>query len=126
MLSQYQKNRLENIQKKCLKTIYGTNKTYKELLEEAELQTLEERRKKLIGKFAIKAAANPQFEHWFPKNKNRSSQRSGNIYQELHAKSDRLYYSPLYTMRRMLNNTENQKRHTNPNYTDLSSLFNVP
>ena len=56
MLAQYQKNRLESIQKKCLKTIYGAYKTYEELLEEAEIQTLEERRTKQIGKFAIKAA----------------------------------------------------------------------
>ena len=52
MLAQYQKNRLENIQKRCLKSIFGFNKTYQALLEEAEIETLEDRRFNAIKKFA--------------------------------------------------------------------------
>ena len=89
------------------------------------MQTLEDRREHAIKKFAEKAAASPQFTHWFPKNQNRSSQRLGKLYEEKHAKSDRLYYSPLYTMRRVLNNNE-EKRTSDTKYIDLSNLFNEP
>lgn len=122
MLAQYQKNRIENIQKRCLRSIFGFDKTYAELLEEANLDTLEERR---IKKFAEKSSKNPQFAHWFPKNYNRTSQRSGKIYEECFAKSDRLYFSPLYTMRRILNDSPNT-RTNNPQVFDLSHLFNLP
>ena len=125
MLAQYQKNRLENIQKKCLRSIFGFNKTYQELLEEAEIETLEDRRYKAIKKFAEKTSKNPQFSHWFPKNCNRTSQRSGKTYEELFAKSDRLYFSPLFTMRRILNESPNTRTNATEIY-DLSHLFNQP
>ena len=44
MLSKYQSIKLENLQKRCLRAIYGYNKTYEELLQESNLKTLEERR----------------------------------------------------------------------------------
>ena len=125
MLAQYQKNRLESVQKKCLKAIYGFDLTYEELLEKAELETLEVRRKKAIMKFAEKTSRNPQFAHWFPRNENRTSKRAGKLYEEMYAKSDRLYFSPLYTMRRMLNNSPSN-RTSEPDYCDLSHLFNAP
>ena len=51
-----QQLRLENLQKRCLRTIYGYEKGYDELLIEADLKTLEERREKALLKFARKTA----------------------------------------------------------------------
>ena len=70
---------------------------------------LEERRQKAIEKFAQKTVKNPQFSHWFPTNKNRSSQRTGKTYEEKLARSDRLYNSPLFKMRRILNDLEKEQ-----------------
>ena len=126
MLTKYQSNRLENIQKKCLRSIYGFDLDYEQLLQIAELQTLEERRELAQRKFALKASKNPQFAHWFPLNKNRTSVRNPKMYEEQHASSDRLYNSPLFKMRRILNDTPSQERFNTPNYIDLSHLFNEP
>ena len=123
MITRYDSNRLENIQKKCLRSIYGYGTKYEDLLDLANLETLEERRTKAVTKFAQKALKNEQFSHWFPLNTNRSG-RHGKIYEEKFAKSDRLYRSPLYTMRRILNETPSIDRTNNPELVDLSHLFN--
>ena len=47
-------------------------------------------------------------------------------YKESFAKTDRLYNSPIFTMRRALNNTPYHDRFNNPNYVNLDSLFNDP
>ena len=124
MITKYDKNRLENIQKKCLRTIYGYGLSYEELLEKSNIETLENRRQKALRKFANKAANNPQFMHWFPLNKNRTG-RHRKVYEELFARSDRLYRSPLFTMRRLLNDTPTHDRNCNPNILDLSHMFNL-
>ena len=126
MITKYDSNRIENIQKHCLRSILGFDKRYEDLLEESGLQTLEARRHNALKKFADKTSRNPQFSEWFQLNPNRSSQRSGKLYQEHHARSERLYNSPLYAMRRILNNTHNESRANNPIYQDLSHLFNLP
>ena len=54
MLAKYQSTRLENLQKCCLRAIYGYEKTYTELLQESELKSLEERRDIAVLKFAKK------------------------------------------------------------------------
>ena len=89
------------------------------------LETLEKRREKALLKFAQKASSNPQFMDWFPRNNNRSSQRTGKEFEEKFARSDRLYNSPLFAMRRALNNTPTSDRTSNPNFEDLSHLFNA-
>ena len=126
MITQYQRNRLKNVQKSCLRNIFGFDKSYSDLLEEADLKTLEERRANALRRFAEKASTNSQFSHWFPLNQNRASQRSDKKYQELHAKSNRLYNSPLFEMRRILNNSAKEARGALPDLNDLSDLFNEP
>ena len=76
MLTKYEKNQLERMQKKGLRSIYGPNKTYEQLLELSGLERLEARREKALMKFALKTTKNPQFEHLFPLNKNRTIQRN--------------------------------------------------
>ena len=124
MISKYDINRLENIQKKCLRTIFGYGLSYEDLLKKSKLETLEERRQKALLKFANKAADNPRFMHWFPLNRNRTG-RHGKQYEEMFAQSDRLCRSPLFTMRRLLNDTPSHDRNCNPKFLDLSHMFNV-
>ena len=76
-------------------------------------------------KFAQKSSKNPQFSDWFPLNYNRSSLRNPKKFKEKYAKSDRLYNSPLYTMRRYLNETPERERTYDLNIQDLSYLFNA-
>ena len=110
MITQYERNRLESIKKNYLRSIFGFGKLYEDLLSESNLETLEERRQKKLRKSAEKTSRSKQFAHWFPLNENRFSQRTSNKYKELFAKSDRLYNSPLFEMRRVLNNTEKESR----------------
>ena len=53
MLAKYEKNRLENVQKNCLRCIFSFDKNYEELLAVSGLSSLEERRqislKKVCG-----------------------------------------------------------------------------
>ena len=102
MLAKYQSTRLENLQKRSLRVIYGYEKTYEQLLEESDLKTLEERREIALLKFASKTEKT-QFEHWFPRNENKQSERNSKPFREYQARSEHLYRSPLYTMRRLLN-----------------------
>ena len=126
MIPQYIKNTLENVQKKCLRSIYGAKLSYKELLETSGLETLDQRRENALLKFAKKAAQNPQFANWFPKNTNRSSNRIGKEFEEVHARTDRLYFSPIYVMRRRLNASPDEDRLARADFSDLSSIFNSP
>ena len=59
LLTKYQSNDLENIQKRCLKCLYGYDKSYTELLSLSGLSTLEERRNTALVKFAEKTLAIP-------------------------------------------------------------------
>ena len=58
---------LERVQKRCLKMICGYKNTYEELLQIAELQSLEDRRQKVFEKFANKTVGNTKYS-WFPPN----------------------------------------------------------
>ena len=95
-LPAYLSNMLENVQKKCLRSIFGQKLSYTELLSESGLDTLEKRRNTALTKFAQKASNNPQFLHWFPKTSNRSSQRVGKPFHESFARTDRLLQPSLH------------------------------
>ena len=59
MLTKFQSNQLENIQKRCLRCMFGWDKSYADLLVESGLQTLSARREAAIRTFAEKALENP-------------------------------------------------------------------
>ena len=126
MLTKYQSNRLENVQKRCLKMMFGYDKNYSELLQLSGLQTLESRRALALVKFASNAAKNENYRHLFPLNVSERFTRKPKKFVEKFAKTDRLHNSPLYAMRRALNNTPYHDRFNSPNYVDLSCLFNDP
>ena len=54
MITKYDSNRIENIQKHCLRSILGFDKRYEDLLEESDLQTLEARRQSALKKLLKK------------------------------------------------------------------------
>ena len=107
MLTRYQSNRIENVQKRCLRCMFGWNKPYAELLEESGLPTLKARRETAIRKFAEKALDNPVYQHWFQPNPSQrmDSQRNSKPLHEKLARTSRLYNSPVYYMTRLLNGT---------------------
>ena len=102
-LTQTQSSALERLQAQALKTIYGYEFSYRQLLEMTGLQTLEERRKSRDVKFAWKAAASTRFRSWFPLQPISRATRRPLTYREDFAKTKRLNNSPLYHMRRLLN-----------------------
>ena len=107
MLTQELANNIEQLQLRAMKIVYGSCVSYRTVLQMTELETLETRRNNAIKKFAIKTAANPRFSNkWFPKNDNvRYNVRCPKQYLELPCKSARLYNSPIFHMRRLLNNS---------------------
>ena len=109
------------MQKRVLKLIYGYDKTYQQLLEEAGLTSLEERRQKNLLKFAQKTLKNSKYsDRWFPKRELQRVNRHTAPYLEEKASGDRLYKSPIFTMRRLLNGNFDQAD------LDLTGLFNNP
>ena len=129
MLSKSQSNRLEQVQKRCLRIIFGFKDSYEDLLSKAGLESLKDRRQKAVLKFASKTSKNPNYEHLFPtSNQPRSSQRIGKKFSEFFAKTQRLYNSPLFTMRRLMNQSPNAGAASfdPPTEINLTHLFNEP
>ena len=106
--------------------MYSYEKSYGTLLQESGLESLKERREKQFRKFAEKASENPVYQHLFPKNLPSLNTRNPRLFQEKFARTDRLYKSPLYAMRRLLNKTPDSDRFNSPNLIDLSHVFNDP
>ena len=106
MLTQEQKKMIERLQLRVMKIIYGLTVSYRTVLEATGLQTLEERRCEIVRKFAEKTSNNERFrEKWFPKNHDTNHlTRFPKVYREENCRTNRLYNSPIYTMRRILNN----------------------
>ena len=105
MLTDEQDQELERLQAQALKCIYGYKDSYATMREKAGVTTHRARRIMLCDKFANKALCNPRFESWFPLRNARSGRRKEE-YQELQARTDRLFNSPLYYYRRRLNGKE--------------------
>ena len=105
MLTGEQVNRLEKMQEKCLKIIYGHELCYEKLLEKSGLDTLQVRRKTLCVNFAKKCADYARFASWFPPHSYNCDMvlRSRPTFQENLATTNRRYNSPVYYLRRLLN-----------------------
>ena len=120
MLNKGQSNLLEKMQKRCLRAIYGYDHDYETLLSLSGLQTLAKRREIAFKKFTSKTVKNQKYEHWFPMRPIARITRSTSIYLEETAVGNRLYNSPIFSMRRLLNNTKSHE------IVDMSGLFNNP
>ena len=105
MMSDRQDEAVERLQTHALKCIFGPKLSGRKLRELADLTTLRNRRIEACDRFANKCVGCPRFGHWFPRKREarrtRSSQKSEFV--EEFARCDRLYYSPIFYMRRCLN-----------------------
>ena len=119
-LNNYQSNALENLQKRALRAIYGYDKSYPELLNDSGLLRLSSRREAAFSKFNANTVKNPKYAHWFPLKPSLRHTRTANKYLEEHCSGNRLFKSPIYSMRRNLNKTCETPE------IDLSGLFNKP
>ena len=84
------------------------------------LASLKDRRIESFKKFTHKTIKNAKYSHWIPTNPSERQTRNTAIYKEEKAKGNCLYNSPIFAMRRLLNDS------TNRDQVDLSGLFNSP
>ena len=73
------------------------------------IETLEQRRKRAFLKFSNTAVLNERYKEWFPtirEERRNMNLRSVKTYQEFNCRTNRLYNSPLFAMRRVLNSPE--------------------
>ena len=101
-ITKKQELELERLQAQALKSIYGYEYSYAQLLATTGLTTLKARRDRHCNKFALKARRG-KFASWFPLNEQQRTTRNTLKYREEQARTERLRNSPLYTMRRRLN-----------------------
>ena len=107
MLNEKEREKLEKCQKTALKIIYGFEKSYENMLEKANLERLNDRRRKLFESFTIKMARSERFRtKWLPRRNVEEDEimlRRRKKYVEFRAKGSKLYQSPVFEMRRFLN-----------------------
>jgi hypothetical protein len=103
MLSKENEEELERLQKQSLKCVYGFEHSYRHLLEITGLETLKTRRENACLKFARKCLASDRFAGWFPRRANERCLRNQNVFKEERARCDRLRNTPVFYMRRLLN-----------------------
>ena len=89
MLTSEQAERLERLQSKALKVIYGWNRSSVELMSLSGLESLRVRREKQFENFARKCAVNPVFTNWFePFRATGHNTRNKTIYHEPRARQE--------------------------------------
>ena len=104
LLNKTQKDFVESMQMNSFKTIYGFKTSYSDALEKSGLERLSVRAAGLSEAFATKTSANPSYSDWFPLKADQGYPlRRPLIYEEEFAAENRLFNSPLYRMRRLLN-----------------------
>ena len=106
MITEEMSNLLENMQKLALRIIFGFDKDYTTILAEKNIISLKDRRQLAFENFAVKLSSSSRFKHWFPLNEAEVNMRGRKKYQEVYARTKRLYESPLFAMRRFMNSQE--------------------
>ena len=67
MLNQDQSKSIEKLQMDTMKTIYGFQGSYNDILQEQAIESLVERRQSLFDAYALKMSQSPKVsERWFP------------------------------------------------------------
>ena len=104
MLSDELRDDFERLQRQIFKIIYGFDTPYRQALEMSGMASLEDRRKELALSFALNAEKNPKYAHWFPLHPRYTHNiREQAKYREDFALRDRMKNSPVFSMRRILN-----------------------
>ena len=102
MMNSSQSNDLEKMQRQALKIIYGYRTSYENALAQSNLTRLDVRRNEIVEKFAKKLPEN--FSRWLPERPDiQYGLRRRTAYLEGNSQTERLYRSPLFTYRRILN-----------------------
>ena len=95
---------LERVQKVALRIILKEDYlSYSNALSVTHLNTLKARRQKLMERFALKCTKNPLTENMFPRNPSNVNTRNKESFLVTRARTDRLKYSAIPTMQRILN-----------------------
>ena len=114
MLSKEMSDRLESLQRKALRIIYGFGIPYEELLAIANVSTLQERRNEASIQFANKLVQSERFKRYFPINNcDGVETRRRRKYLEENCRTSRLYNSPLFFLRRLLNQSYDDEEDEN-------------
>ena len=106
MLTKELSDRLEKQQRRALNIIYGFNYSYSELLIKADTKSMSDRREDACAAFSKSLLNSERFKTFFPEKEypeNAAVTRNRRMYQEDFARTNRLFNSPLYAMRRYLN-----------------------
>jgi hypothetical protein len=103
-MTEEQSEAVERLQSQSLKIIFGFERSYRSILEETGLDTLKARRESAILRFAKKSMEG-RYKHWFPLNE-AGRTRHALRYKEEYARCERLRKTPIFHMRRALNNEE--------------------
>ena len=107
MLTLEMDNDIERLQKTALKIIYGFTHSYEVLLELSGICTLKQRREQAFRKFSATIEQSERFNHWLTEvGEGDYDLRRRKKYEEQYARTVRLYNSPLYAIRRLLNEDE--------------------
>ena len=105
MLTSDQSARIESLQAKAMKVIFGDTVSYGTVIDNNIVDTLSSRRKEIVKKFARKTVKNERYrDKWFPKHNPRRELRQNKTYLEENTRNKRMFNSPIYAMRRILNN----------------------
>ena len=105
LLTKTQSDKLEALQKRASKIIYGVERSYSSVLESGDLEALADRRKKLCLNFAKTAASSERFGSlWFPrKDQTGHNTQRPEVYVEEKVRTERMKKNPLNYMRHELN-----------------------
>jgi hypothetical protein len=102
LLTADQAAQLERLQRQALVCVYGSGESYSVMLAKAGIEKLSERRENACLKFAKKCIGG-KFSSWFPRKEGREGLRTVRPYKESFARCDRLKNTPIFYMRRKLN-----------------------
>ena len=109
MLTNEQINMLERLQTRALKLIFGFGLSSEELNKKAGITTLLERRQVAFKNFATSLSNNERYQSWLPLNEREGvTLRREKKYREDQARTERLFNSPLFKIRRELNKEDNE------------------
>jgi hypothetical protein len=98
-----QEERLERLQYRAIKTIFGWTCDYDEACEQNGLESLKTRRIAAIDKFVTKAEKSSRFSKWFELNDCEQKTRGYKKYKEKSCRTDAFYRSPINFYTRRLN-----------------------